>query len=409
MRVFFSAGEPSGDQHAARLIHALHQQCPDVQACGLGGPAMRAAGCELLAQLTDYAVMGFFRVLPLLHKFHRLYRQTERHFRHTPPDVVVLVDFPGFNWWVARAAHRHGIPVVYYMPPQLWAWAGWRVRRMHRYMTRVLSGLEFETDWYRRHGVDARFVGHPFFDHVATTPLDESFRAVWHTPSLRNIALLPGSRRQEVLANWPTLQAAAEALHRRFPDTRFLVACYRDEHRRHCEAQSRRTAEPLPIHFFVGKTSEVIDASVCAIQVSGSVSLELLARRTPGVVTYRVNRLYHWVGRQVIRCRFLSLPNLMSDEELYPEVLIGGDFRPHVDRIVRPIARWLEDPQALAEVTARIDALAALAAQPGASRHAAREILDVAMGGRRTPTAIGTPAHAIGRDARDSESSRRVA
>ncbi|RMG40969.1 MAG: lipid-A-disaccharide synthase, partial [Planctomycetota bacterium] len=378
MRVFFSAGDPSGDQHAAHVIHALRRLQPDVQACGLGGPAMRAAGCDLLAQLTDCAVMGFFRVLPLLHKFYRLYRRAEHHFRRTPPDVVVLVDFPGFNWWVARAAHRHGIPVVYYLPPQLWAWAGWRVRRMHRHVTRVLSGLEFETDWYHQRGVDARFVGHPFFDHVAETPLDPAFRSVWRTDALRNVALLPGSRRQEVLANWPTLQAAAEALHRRFPDTRFLVACYRNEHRRHCEARYLQTAASLPIHFFTNKTPEILDACTCAIQVSGSVSLELLARRKPAVVTYRVNRLYHWVGRQVIRCRFLSLPNLMLDEELYPEVLIGGDFRPHVPRIVEPIARWLSDPAALTEVTTRIDALASHAARPGASLRAAEQILDVA-------------------------------
>ena len=122
MRIFFSAGEPSGDQHSARLIRELQSRHPEFQAEGFGGPNMQNAGCQLHFELTELAVMGFLRVVPLLAKFRRLVQQAEAYFDTNPPDAVVLVDFPGFNWWIARAAKTRGIPVYYYLPPQLWGW-----------------------------------------------------------------------------------------------------------------------------------------------------------------------------------------------------------------------------------------------------------------------------------------------
>jgi lipid A disaccharide synthetase len=180
------------------------------------------------------------KVLPLLGKFISLSRQAGRIFRESRPDAVILVDFPGFNWWIARQAKALGIPVFYYCPPQLWAWAPWRVRKMRKLVDHVLCCLEFEAKWYRERGVPAEWVGHPFFDEIAEKELDVGFLEA-HASGSRNpgplVAILPGSRNHEVHGNFPIqLQIMAE-LHRRLPETQFLVACYKESQRQYCAEQ----------------------------------------------------------------------------------------------------------------------------------------------------------------------------
>ena len=164
MKIFFSVGEPSGDLHGANLIRQLRARRDDLELVGYGGPLMAEAGCHLHEDLTRLAVMWFVRVLINLHKFAALVSRADRYFRHQRPDAVVLIDYPGFNWWIARRAKVHGIPVFYYGTPQLWAWAGWRVKKMRRYVDHVLCKLPFEVDWYRQRACNATYVGHPYFD-----------------------------------------------------------------------------------------------------------------------------------------------------------------------------------------------------------------------------------------------------
>ncbi|MEZ6088291.1 MAG: hypothetical protein R3C05_09755 [Pirellulaceae bacterium] len=171
--IFFSAGEPSGDQHAARLIQALRRRQPQMAFRGFGGPAMELEGCRLDYELTNLAVMGLVEVAPKLSEFYRVASQAKEIFRQETPDAVVLLDFPGFNWHIAKRAKACGIPVYYYLPPQLWAWAPWRLRKVRRYVDKVLCVLPFEYQWYRERGIDAHYVGHPFFDAVNEQKLDE--------------------------------------------------------------------------------------------------------------------------------------------------------------------------------------------------------------------------------------------
>src|SRR4051794_21185481 len=177
MHLFICAGEPSGDLHGATLVQTLRRLRPDVECVGFGGQRMEAAGCRLLYPLCQLAVMWFARVLAKAPTFLALLSQADRYFSRHRPDAVVLIDYPGFNWWLARRAHFHGIPVYYFVPPQLWAWAGWRVDKMRRWVDQVLCALPFEEPWYRERGVAAHYVGHPYFDALARQSFDEALVA----------------------------------------------------------------------------------------------------------------------------------------------------------------------------------------------------------------------------------------
>ncbi|MCA9058473.1 MAG: lipid-A-disaccharide synthase [Planctomycetaceae bacterium] len=379
MRIFFSAGEPSGDQHAAALIHALRKRQPEFQAEGFGGPAMRDSGATLLYELTELAVMGFLRVIPLLARFRQLVKQAEAEFDRNPPDAVVLVDFPGFNWWIAKAAHRRGIPVYYFLPPQLWAWAPWRIRRVQKWVDHVICALPFEYEWYRERGVNATWVGHPFFDEVQEHQLDEPLVAQLRerTPVL---GLLPGSRNHEVSRNWPIMIETVLRTLKQCPDVRVVVGNYRQEHADECRRLLEAAGRPFAAEFLVGKTSEVISAADCCLMVSGSISLELLARRTPAVVLYRVGSLPRLASRFLMNCRYITLPNLIADREVMPEFLSSGSPEPAIQQMSALLTGWLTDEDQRQRAWQELDQLAQSAAQTGAVDRTADVLLR-----KRTP------------------------
>jgi lipid-A-disaccharide synthase len=357
------------------LIAELRNRQPDLRVSGFGGPLMERQGCQILFPLTTMAVMGIFQVIPLIAKFLRLVKQAEEYFEMHKPDLVVLVDFPGFNWWIARKARDRGIPVYYYMPPQLWAWAPWRIRRVRRNIDLVLSGLTFETDWYAERGIPVLYVGHPFFDEVEDHPLDQSFCREWTSDSSRVVALLPGSRGQEVTRSWPLLLNAARRLHALHPDVNFLVANYKESQRQFCMEQYEELQETLPISFFVGKTSEIIELADCAIMVSGSVSLEMLARRTPATVVYRTTWPTYCIGKMLVTCKYMSLPNLIARRTVMPEFLSVGNPAPVTDSVVEQVHRWLSDPRQLAEARRELDEIRQQIYVTGATRRTAEVIL----------------------------------
>jgi len=376
MRIFFSAGEPSGDQHGARLISQLRGLRPDIAVEGFGGPEMRRAGCSLLFELTELAVMGFLRVLPLIRRFYGLVAEAERHFDTQPPDAVVLIDFPGFNWWIARAAKRRGIPVFYYLPPQLWAWAPWRIRKVRRWVDHVLCALPFEYDWYRSRGVSCTWVGHPFFDQAAERVLQPAvLEDIRQSATGPVVALLPGSRGHEIEKNWPVMLEVIRRVSQAVPGVRWVVGSYREKQRQRCEVLQQELASEVRLHFFVEATSEVIAAADCCLMVSGSISLELLARRKPGMVLYRVPTVGRFFARFLMLCRYISLPNLMADAELFPEFISNGNPETDIQRMTELLCAWLTQPGMLEAATGRISELADRTAMPGASNRTATWLL----------------------------------
>jgi lipid-A-disaccharide synthase len=370
MRIFISAGEPSGDLHGANLARHLQELHPGVECVGFGGERMEAAGCRLLYPLSRLAVMWFLRVLANAPRFLSLLSRADRYFRHHRPDAVVLIDYPGFHWWLARRAHFHGIPVFYFVPPQLWAWAGWRVKKMQRFVDHVLCTLPFEVDWYGRRGVDAHFVGHPYFDELRLQQLDADFVARQGQAGGLVVALLPGSRTQEVTRNLPTLVRAVALIHEGCPAARFLVASFKEEQRQLADAALRGSGLPVETH--VGRTPEIIHLAHACVAVSGSVGLELLYHGKPSAVVYRVGRLDLAVARRVMTTRYISLVNLLAGKELFPEFLTD---RCEAEAVAGHVLRWLNEP---AEYEARCHELAELrqrVGEPGACARAAAFVL----------------------------------
>ena len=375
MQIYFSVGEPSGDEHAAMLIRELKAQHPDCDCVGYGGEEMEAAGCRVLFPLTTMAVMGVIKVLPMIGKFFKLAFQAHRYFKEHRPDAVVLVDFPGFNWWIAHYAKKEGIPVYYYMPPQLWAWAGWRIKRVKKNVDYVLSGLSFETEWYREQGVDAIFVGHPFFEEVAKHHVDNQTVTQVRNGADQLVGLLPGSRTMEVSMNWPVMLEVVDAISQIHPGCRFVVANHKPHHREFCEQILQKYGKPLPIVFEVGRTSEVIESSDCCLMVSGSVSLELLARKTPAIMLYKGGWVIGAIARAMVKCKYLSLPNLISGRELLPEFPFTGSNQKPVAQMITILDRWLKDPQELEAVRQQLSELADEIAESQASVKTAEFLL----------------------------------
>ena len=388
-RIFFSVGEPSGDLHGANLINELQKRCPGVQCIGLGGPRMAAAGCEILYDLTSLAVMWFLRVLINLHRFIGVLRLADRYFRTQRPDAVVLIDYPGLNWWIARRAKAHGIPVFYYGTPQLWAWAGWRVRKMRRLTDHILCKLPFEPDWFRRRDCHATYVGHPYFDELATRQLDS--RAVTSVlPARPQVVILPGSRTQEVTQNLPMFLAAAQKITQQIDEVTFAIASY-DEAQAEL-ARKMLAVYDLPVKILVGHTAELIQQADCCIACSGSVSLELLYHETPTVIGYRVGRFAYWLQNKLRTVKYITLTNLLdvtercgddvifcqagenstfnaaAEDAIYPEFVAYTDKS---DEIAGKVVQWLQNEEQRQTIVRRLSDLRRLYAKPGASARAA--------------------------------------
>ncbi len=392
MRIFFSVGEPSGDLHGANLIRDLRRMRPDVECVGFGGPRMQAAGCELLADLTQLAVMGIVRVLLSIFRFWRLLREADRYFRRHQVDAVVLIDYPGFNWWIARCAKARGIPVFYYGVPQMWAWAPWRVRKLRRLVDHVLCKLPFEEKWFRQRGCKAIYVGHPYFDEMQRQVLDGEFLDKLQPDERPLVTILPGSRTQEVVQNLPMLLRAAEKVQQAVPIVRFAVAGFNDKLA--ALASSLIEESGINIEVYVGRTPELIHAARCCMACSGSVSLELMYHAKPTVIVYRISRLTWLAQALVLNVKYVTLVNLLATSDIrrrtafrpfdpdaegaepvpFPEYVTCSDKS---GRIASHVINWLTTERRREECVNWLLRLRAQFARGGASLRAANYILNV--------------------------------
>ncbi|HCK41986.1 MAG TPA: lipid-A-disaccharide synthase [Planctomycetaceae bacterium] len=387
MQVFFSVGEPSGDLHGANLIRSLQKRNQDWKFVGYGGPRMAEAGCQLHTDLTQLAVMWITQVLVHIRTFLKLVSRADQYFETNRPDLVVLIDYPGFNWWIARKAKARGIPVVYYGTPQLWAWASWRVSKMRRFVDHVLCKLPFEEPWFRQRGCRATFVGHPYFDELKTRSIDEDF--VSQQANDRLVVLLPGSRDQEIKWNLPPFLQAAKLIKKQVPDVKFAIAIYKQSQRRHVQNIVQQSGLEVEMH--VNRTAELIQSAHCCLACSGSVSLELLYHSKPSAILYQISKagyLMQWIFRKV---RYITLVNLLTAENPFADGSAGNydsqdpqdkhvlmpEYLTCIDRspaLAGHVVAWLTDEAQHERIVKDLTILKEQVAQGGASELAAEYI-----------------------------------
>ncbi len=405
MRIFISTGEPSGDLHAANLIESLRRRHPEAEFVGFGGARMAEAGATVLYPLVDLAIMWFLRVLLNIHKFIGIVNQAERYFIEHRPDVVVLIDYPGLHWVIAKKAKKHGIPVVYFVPPQIWAWGGWRVKKVQKYFDLVLCSLPFEPAWYRERGVDyAQYVGHPYYDELAERVLDADFLQSEQLRPGHIVALLPGSRSQEIERNLPMMLSAAAQVCRHRQDVRFAVACLREKHAQRARMLLQQSGHgDLPIEVYQGRTPELIRIADLSWSVSGSVSLELMNECLPTVIVYKLNRIDLIIARPFIKSKYITLVNLLADAEVMPEYLTTVDVSGELSSWA---LSWMDDPAARARTARALAEVRDRVARPGACDRAAQCISQflaerAALPGER-PATIAGPHQATRQGARQA-------
>lgn len=371
MHIFISAGEPSGDLHGANLIRAIKARNPNADIVGFGGERMAKSGGEMFFLLTQLAVMWFKNALANLRQFFRLGKAAEVYFQTQKPDAVVLIDFPGFNFALAKRAHAAGIPVYFFVPPQLWGWAGWRVKKVRKWFTGVLTALPFEEEWYNRRGVKTHYVGHPYFDELAEQKLDLEFLLNQQAKGGPVVAVLPGSRNQEVAGNFPMMLNTMKVIHAARPDVRFVVASFKESQRSAAAAMAK--GFDLPIEFHVGHTPEIIEIADVCLAVSGSVSLELMYRLKPTYIVYKVGRVFRMLAGILMKTKYITLVNLLANEGVFPELYTVSDQSP---RIAARMLEWLNDPKALEASVEALRQLRERVAKPGACERAAEFLIE---------------------------------
>jgi lipid-A-disaccharide synthase len=371
-RLFVSAGEPSGDIHAANLIHACRALDPSLEMAALGGPAMEAAGARLLHNmLAEFAVMGVAGALRVIPAIHRLRNETLSFLDEWKPDAAVLVDYPGFNVNLAAHLKRRGVPVFYYICPQVWAWAPWRIRKIARRIDKALVVFPFEEDIFRRAGVPVEYVGHPLGDLFASRPLDNAF--ITNGPLAGSpfvIALLPGSRTHVVRSGFPVKAAAAKIIQSARPDATFAVPVANAAHAE--IVKSIAAAQGLDCHVFVGKTHEVMSLSSFALATSGTATLELAHFSVPMVVLYRTNLLGLALKSLLVTTPHIALVNIIAGRRIVPEIVYARNIAPSIASTALGI---LNDHPRYDEMRREVRNVGALIDAPGASTRAAAAIL----------------------------------
>jgi len=310
-RIFLSAGEPSGDLHGGPLVAALRTRLPALSLEALGGPGMAAAGATIRFPLARYTVMGFAEIAVRLPRHWRLLRRLERELRAGRFDLVLLIDYPGFNLRLAEAAHRHGVPVLYYIAPKYWASGAARTARLARAVDRLAVILPFEPEFFQRHGLSAEFVGHPLLDRPAPPSRQAARAALGLAPGERLLALFPGSRPQELARLWPAFRDAAGILRAGGRCERVMVAALAAGKYPAAGACELRRDD----------SATILAAADAALVKSGTASLEAALAGVPMVVAYRVHWLTAWLARRILTVPWISLVNLVAGEQVVAELL----------------------------------------------------------------------------------------
>jgi lipid-A-disaccharide synthase len=375
-----SCGEPSGDLYAGALASEILRLEPSATITGFGSDRLRTAGASLVADFKGLSVTGLLEVARVLPRTYALYRQLIADAEATRPDVFVAIDFPDFNFRLAGALRKRGIPVVYYISPQLWAWRRGRMKTMRRIADRVLVIFPFEAPLYEDAGVPVTWVGHPMLDvAVRPEPRAAFLQRLRLDPARPVVALLPGSRKNELRAILPDLVGSAATIRATLPGVQFVVA--RAPHLIDVlfEPLSALATGGSPAVMVEGRSDDVLAAADVALVASGTVTVQAALHECPMVVVYRLSPLTYKLGKPFVHVDTYAMANLVAGRRIVPE-LIQDDFTP--DAVAREALKVLTDPAHAAAVRANLRDVKARLGMPGASRRAAEAVVAVARAAR---------------------------
>jgi lipid-A-disaccharide synthase len=355
------AGEASGDLHGSNLMKSLKAEDPLAEFRYFGGNLMQAQGGTLVKHFSEMAFMGFVEVVANLGTIYKNLQKAKKDILEYKPDVLILIDFPGFNLKIAEFAKKNHLKVFYYISPKVWAWNQKRVLKIKKVVDHMFCILPFEVDFYKEWGMEVDYVGNPLLDAIEANSEDESFNLRHNLPVNPVVALLPGSRKQELNKLLPDMVATAD----RFPNYQFIIAgapgFTADDYKPFIGKRN------IPVIF--DETYNLLLHSAGAIVASGTATLETALLKIPQVVVYKGNAISIAIARMVIKIRFISLVNLIMDEEVIKE-LIQGDCNP--DNIEAELNSILHDPLYRTRMLINYDELATKMGQPGASLRAAK-------------------------------------
>jgi lipid-A-disaccharide synthase len=372
-KILLVAGEVSGDLHGSHLVEAIQSIDPEIQFFGVGGEGLKRVGMKLLYPSQSLSVVGITEVLLKLRPILRALRGLKKSLDRERPDLIILIDFPDFNLRLAKIAHRRGIPILYYVSPQVWAWRPKRIKLIARLVKKMIVLFPFEVPLYEAAGVDVEWVGHPLLDTVRPAlSKEKAFQQLGLDPKRRTIGLLPGSRMHEVERLLPPLLASADVLQREIPDLQFVVPLAPGIPKTILSPWMKNIS--VPVIVVEGFTYDAMNLSELLIAASGTATLEGAILGKPMVIIYKVSLPSYWVGRALIRVDHIGLVNLVAEKEIAPE-LIQRDVNPQ--RIADEAFRILRDPLLSRKMVESMGEVRQKLGEPGAAQRAAHIVLSL--------------------------------
>ena len=364
-RVMIIAGEASGDSHGAQVVSAMKRKDGAISFCGIGGPALKAAGVDILIDAKELSVVGITEVLVKLPQVFKSIAVIKESLKNLRPDLLILVDFPDFNLHIATIARKLNVPVLYYISPTVWAWRAGRIHKIKKNVDHMALILPFELAYYTRHNIPATFVGHPILDYYpsgTTAPVERP------ADQPLTVGLLPGSRHGEIEKNLPEMLAAASQLHNRFPGIRFLLSVAPTIDRAWLETYIAPYKKTCRIALVEKNVVEIFKNSTLVIAVSGTVTLETAIHCVPMVIVYKVSPVSYKLGQALIRVDHIGIVNIIAGSRIVPE-LIQDAVTP--GNIARTAGAMLDDPQQLAHIREKLASVRAMLGEPGAAERTA--------------------------------------
>jgi len=372
-KILLVAGEVSGDLHGAHFMEAIQRIDPDIQFLGVGGEHLKKMGMKLLLPFHSLSVVGITEVFLKLRTIFKALQKLKTSMNQERPDLIILIDFPDFNLRLAKIAHRKGIPALYYISPQVWAWRPKRVNLIAKWVKKIIVLFPFEVPLYEAVGVDVEWVGHPLLDIVRPTLSREmALQRFDLDPDRKTVALLPGSRMDEVKRLLPPLLASAYLLQKEISALQFIIPLAPGISKENLSPWMRESA--IPVKMVEGWTYDVMNLSDLLITASGTATLEGAILGKPMIIVYRVSLISYWIGRILIQVDHIGLVNIVAEKEIAPE-LIQNEVNP--SRIVEEALRILRDPVLVKKMTESMGKVRQSLGERGAAERAARIVMSL--------------------------------